>query len=108
VNENRHTSNICRLCCILSCLGTPSSDFVTCRQYFLQCEQGNLIKHFEQLIQCSERLKFLSQQPEIMLDSPHFNGKWSTMSRFQNMEYPLIHLCHHHLWLSTAILLPLP
>jgi hypothetical protein len=102
VNECIHTFNICieYLCPI------PSSDLVFCRRHFLQCEQGYLIKHFEQLVQCSEHLKFLSEQPDIMLDSPHFDtrsaasenpdnlkdcdlhkvyGKGSTTSRFQNM-----------------------
>lgn len=61
----------------------------------MQFEQGYLIKHFEQLVQYSEHLKFLSEQPDIMLDSPHFdtrsaasenpdNGEGST-SHFQNM-----------------------
>lgn len=80
-----------------------------CRQHFLQCAQGLLIKHFEKLIQCDTRLNFLSQQPEIMLDSPHFdarpsacedpdnlkdhdlhqvNGKGSAKSCFQDMGSP--------------------
>ncbi|XP_050920883.1 uncharacterized protein LOC127138465 isoform X2 [Lathyrus oleraceus] len=76
------------------------------RKHFLQCEQGLLIKHFEKLIQCDERLQYLSQQPEIKLDLPHsdfafdnhdnlkksdldqVNGKGSVTSRFQNMGSP--------------------
>ncbi|XP_073219868.1 uncharacterized protein [Cicer arietinum] len=79
------------------------------RQHFLQCPQGMLTKHFEKLIQCDIRLKFLSQQPVIILDSPYFdppsaaldkpdilkdcdlhqvNGKGSAMSRFQNTGSP--------------------
>jgi len=29
-------------------------------------------KHFEKLMQCDPRLRFLSQQPEIVLDTPYF------------------------------------
>nr|XP_043607185.1 uncharacterized protein LOC122579138 [Erigeron canadensis] len=42
------------------------------RRHFLQCPQGLLGKHFEKLIQCDPRLNFLSQQPEVELESPHF------------------------------------
>lgn len=45
------------------------------RQHFLQCPQGLLNKHFEKLIQCDMRLNFLSQQPEIVLDSPYFESR---------------------------------
>ncbi|XP_028793973.1 uncharacterized protein LOC114749619 [Neltuma alba] len=44
------------------------------RQHFLQCSPGMLTKHFEKLIQCDMRLNFLSRQPEIILDSPHFDS----------------------------------
>ncbi|KAE8126029.1 hypothetical protein FH972_020784 [Carpinus fangiana] len=47
------------------------------RQHFLQCPQGLLTKHFEKLIQCDMRLNFLSQQPEIVLDSPYFEQRSS-------------------------------
>lgn len=47
------------------------------RQHFLQCPQGLLNKHFEKLIQCDMRLNFLSQQPEIVLDSPYFEPRSS-------------------------------
>ncbi|KAM3380548.1 hypothetical protein P3S68_006121 [Capsicum galapagoense] len=47
------------------------------RRHYLQCAQGLLGKHFEKLVQCDPRLKFLSQQPEITLDSPHFESKIS-------------------------------
>ncbi|KAK4783089.1 hypothetical protein SAY86_007463 [Trapa natans] len=52
------------------------------RQHFLQCPQGVLSKHFEKLIQCDVRLKFLSQQPEILLDSPFFE----VQPGFNNVE----------------------
>lgn len=42
------------------------------RQHFLQFSRGTLGKHFEKLIQCDPRLRFLSQQPKIELDSPYF------------------------------------
>ncbi|AES92461.1 hypothetical protein MtrunA17_Chr4g0073561 [Medicago truncatula] len=77
------------------------------RRHVLQCEQGLLIKHYEKLVQCNDRLKFLSQQPEIMVDSPHFDprsaaienphnlkdcdlhqGNGSAVSCFQNMGSP--------------------
>lgn len=48
-----------------------------CRRHYLQIPQGLLGKHFEKLIQCDPRLNFLSQQPEIILDSPHFETRIS-------------------------------
>ncbi|XP_011033365.1 PREDICTED: uncharacterized protein LOC105131880 [Populus euphratica] len=45
------------------------------KQHFLQCPQGLLNKHFEKLIQCDMRLNFLSQQPEINLNSPYFEHR---------------------------------
>lgn len=45
------------------------------RQHFLQCPPGLLGKHFEKLIQCDPRLNFLSQQPEISIDSPFFESR---------------------------------
>ncbi|XP_021802189.1 uncharacterized protein LOC110746291 [Prunus avium] len=40
------------------------------------CPQGLLFgKHFEKLIQCDPRLNFLSQQPEIVLESPFFDAR---------------------------------
>ncbi|XP_043817581.1 uncharacterized protein LOC110626720 isoform X2 [Manihot esculenta] len=42
------------------------------RRHFLQCQQGFLGKHFEKLVQCDPRLNFLSQQPEILLETPYF------------------------------------
>ncbi|GKV42111.1 hypothetical protein SLEP1_g49552 [Rubroshorea leprosula] len=47
------------------------------KQHFLQCPQGMLNRHFEKLIQCDMRLNFLSQQPEITLDSPCFESRTS-------------------------------
>lgn len=42
------------------------------RRHFLLFPQGTLGKHFEKLMQCDHRLRFLSQQPEIVLDTPYF------------------------------------
>ncbi|XP_068652477.1 uncharacterized protein [Aristolochia californica] len=47
------------------------------RRHFLQCPQGLLNKHFEKLIQCDPRLNLLSQQPEIILESPFFETRGS-------------------------------
>ncbi|CAN4088607.1 unnamed protein product [Withania somnifera] len=47
------------------------------KRHYLQCGQGLLGKHFEKLILCDPRLNFLSEQPEITLDSPHFESKIS-------------------------------
>ncbi|KAL5146957.1 hypothetical protein HKD37_06G016722 [Glycine soja] len=55
------------------------------RLHFLQCPQGLLAKHFEKLIQCDMRLNFLSQQPEIILDSPHFDTQ---PSAFEDPDNP--------------------
>ncbi|KAK9274457.1 hypothetical protein L1049_021704 [Liquidambar formosana] len=81
------------------------------RQHFLQCPEGLLNKHFEKLIQCDMRLNFLSQQQELVLDSPYFEprasvfedpdesrghgfdqletGNGSTISSFQDIALPL-------------------
>ncbi|XP_021861663.1 uncharacterized protein [Spinacia oleracea] len=45
------------------------------RKHFLQVPNGLLNRHFEKLIQCDVRLNFLSQQPEIILDSPYFESQ---------------------------------
>ncbi|OIW08888.1 hypothetical protein TanjilG_05863 [Lupinus angustifolius] len=42
------------------------------RRHFMQCPQGLLGKHFEKLIQCDPRLNVLSQQSDLVLDSPYF------------------------------------
>ncbi|KAK3013949.1 LOW QUALITY PROTEIN: hypothetical protein RJ639_009532, partial [Escallonia herrerae] len=47
----------------------------THRQHVLHCPQGVLNKHFEKLTQFDTRLNFLSQQPEIVMDSPYFVAK---------------------------------
>ncbi|KAK4257587.1 hypothetical protein QN277_007155 [Acacia crassicarpa] len=65
-------------------LWQATSDFTDgqaskCRLHFLQCSQGMLNKHFEKLLQCDMRLDFLSRQPEIVLDSPHFDS-WPSAS----------------------------
>lgn len=50
------------------------------RQHFLQCPQGFLGKHYEKLVQCDPRLNFLSQQPEIVIDSPYFESRVTTIN----------------------------
>ncbi|XP_077238172.1 uncharacterized protein LOC143879597 isoform X2 [Tasmannia lanceolata] len=45
------------------------------RRHFLQCPQGLLNRHFEKLIQCDPHLNLLSQQPDIVLDSPYFESR---------------------------------
>ncbi|XP_016505969.1 uncharacterized protein LOC107823775 isoform X1 [Nicotiana tabacum] len=47
------------------------------KQHYLQCPPGLMGKHFEKLVQCDPRLNFLSQQPEITLDSPYFESRIS-------------------------------
>ncbi|MED6107324.1 hypothetical protein PIB30_012976 [Stylosanthes scabra] len=54
------------------------------RQHLLECPQGLLTKHFEKLIQCDTRLNFLSQQPDIVLDSPHFETRPSSVESADN------------------------
>ncbi|KAL3532986.1 hypothetical protein ACH5RR_006507 [Cinchona calisaya] len=49
------------------------------RQHFLQCPPGLLSKHFEKLIQCDTRLNVLSQQPEIVIDTPYFDVQASVI-----------------------------
>ncbi|XP_059287839.1 uncharacterized protein LOC132041081 [Lycium ferocissimum] len=53
------------------------------RQHFLQCAPGVLNKHYEKLIQCDVRLNFLSQQPELALESPYFDKKATV---FENLD----------------------
>ncbi|KAH7867104.1 hypothetical protein Vadar_028868 [Vaccinium darrowii] len=55
------------------------------RRHFLQCPQGLLGKHFEKLIQCDPRLNFLSQQGEIVLESPYFKPR---VSVFDDTDEP--------------------
>lgn len=67
-------------------LWQPTSDFTDAqasihRRHFLQCPQGLLGRHFEKLIQCDPRLHFLSQQPEIVLDSPYFDARISLLDK---------------------------
>lgn len=63
-----------------------------CRQHFLEFPQGVLAKHFEKLIQCDTRLNFLSQQPEIILDSPHFDTRPTAFENPDNPEDRDLHL----------------
>lgn len=48
-----------------------------CRRHFLQCPSSLLSKNFEKLLQCDQRLNQLSQQPDIILDSPVFEPRCS-------------------------------
>ncbi|KAL4566748.1 hypothetical protein LXL04_030871 [Taraxacum kok-saghyz] len=59
------------------------------RRHFLQCPQGLLGKHFEKLIQCDPRLNYLSQQPPIVLESPYFETKTSSVFDDPTNEYDL-------------------
>ncbi|KAG6491460.1 hypothetical protein ZIOFF_052811 [Zingiber officinale] len=43
------------------------------RRHLLQCPQTSLSKNFEKLINCDPHLKLLSQQPDIILESPYFD-----------------------------------
>ncbi|XP_022867962.1 uncharacterized protein LOC111387625, partial [Olea europaea var. sylvestris] len=52
-------------------------------KHFLQCSPGVLNKNYEKLIQCDRRLYILSQQLEIVMDSPYFEARAST---FENPE----------------------
>ncbi|RDX74071.1 hypothetical protein CR513_46217, partial [Mucuna pruriens] len=62
------------------------------RQHYLEFPQGVLAKHFEKLIQCDMRLNFLSQQPEIILDSPHFDTQPAAFENLDNPEDRDLHL----------------
>ncbi|XP_038981860.1 uncharacterized protein LOC103707426 isoform X2 [Phoenix dactylifera] len=42
------------------------------RRHFLKCPQSLLSKNVEKLLQCDPRLNLLSQQPDIILESPYF------------------------------------
>lgn len=58
-------------------LWQTSSDFTNGqasihRKHYLEFPPGILNKHYENLIQCDPRLKFLSQQPETVLESMPF------------------------------------
>ncbi|CAI9761025.1 unnamed protein product [Fraxinus pennsylvanica] len=44
------------------------------RKHFLQCPPGVLNKHYQKLIQCDRHLYILSQQLEIIIDSPYFEA----------------------------------
>ncbi|KAK3011864.1 hypothetical protein RJ639_010525 [Escallonia herrerae] len=61
------------------------------RRHYLQCPQGLLGKHFEKLVQCDPRLNYLSQQAEIMLESPYFEPRISVFddSNDSNNGYDL-------------------
>ncbi|XP_057966879.1 uncharacterized protein LOC131157045 isoform X2 [Malania oleifera] len=61
------------------------------RRHFLQCPQGLLGKHFEKLIQCDPRLNFLSQQPDVVLESPYFETR---VSVFEDPDESKCHNFH--------------
>ncbi|CAA3016864.1 Hypothetical predicted protein [Olea europaea subsp. europaea] len=48
------------------------------RKHFLKCSLGMLNKNYEKLIQCDRCLYILSQQLEIVMDSPYFEAHAST------------------------------
>ncbi|KAG6527414.1 hypothetical protein ZIOFF_009513 [Zingiber officinale] len=59
-------------------LRQETRDFINGQAYIhkrplLQCPQTLLSKNFEKLIDCDPHLKQLSQQPDIILESPYFN-----------------------------------
>ncbi|KAH9620490.1 hypothetical protein KSS87_022002 [Heliosperma pusillum] len=56
------------------------------REHFLHFPQGTLQKHFEKLMQCDLRLRFLSQQPEIVLESPYFQPMVSIFGDSNNYD----------------------
>ncbi|KAL3824667.1 hypothetical protein ACJIZ3_020696 [Penstemon smallii] len=45
------------------------------KKHYIECPPGVLNKHYEKLIQCDMRLNILSQQPEIVIDSPFFESQ---------------------------------
>ncbi|XP_006649126.1 uncharacterized protein LOC102706173 [Oryza brachyantha] len=45
------------------------------RRHILQCPSNLLSKNFEKLIQCDQRLNYLSRQPYVTLDSSVFGSK---------------------------------
>lgn len=58
------------------------------RRHFMQCPQGLLGKHFEKLIQCDPRLNFLSQQPEVFIESPYFEPKSAVTEDLDESKNP--------------------
>lgn len=60
------------------------------RQHFLQCPPGLLNKHFEKLIQRDNRLKFLSQQPDMVMESLYFDTQASHLDNCDAMKASLI------------------
>ena len=53
----------------------------------MRCPQASLRKNFEKLIQCDPRLNFLSQQGEIVLESPYFEPKISVFDDSNESNY---------------------
>nr|GMC63310.1 ATP-dependent DNA helicase [Ipomoea batatas] len=56
------------------------------RQHILRCPPGVLNKHFEKLIMCDTRLHFLSQQPEILMNSPYFESQPSPVENSNELK----------------------
>lgn len=67
--------------------------FLICRKHFLQCGPGLLNKHFEKLIHCDHHLYSLSQKPDILLDSPYFESRSSSL--FEDQEEIKSHVFSH-------------
>ncbi|OVA17730.1 hypothetical protein BVC80_1835g106 [Macleaya cordata] len=68
----------------------PTTDFTEGqasmnRRHFLQCPSELLSKDFEKLIQCDKHLNWLSQQPELVLESPYFETKGSVSGISQEL-----------------------
>lgn len=87
-----------------------SSVFGFCRQHYLQCTQGLLNKHYERLIQCDRRLNLVSQQPDLVLDSPYFDiqaaAKGSPTSSFNDVESTSAAECSSKIGPNSAGLVP--
>ncbi|KAI3444055.1 hypothetical protein Pfo_000720 [Paulownia fortunei] len=56
------------------------------KQHYIQCPPGVLNKHYEKLIQCDMRLSILSQQPEIVMESPYFESQASVLENSEESK----------------------
>lgn len=50
---------------------------VLSRKHYIECPPGVLNKHYEKLLQCDLRLYYLSQQPELVHNSPNLESQAS-------------------------------
>ena len=66
--------------------------YLICRQHFLQVPHGLLSKHFEKLLACDAQLTELSRQPTIILDSPFFDPKSSSVDDEADKAHDLHHI----------------